>query len=98
MTDLQNSSSVISIDECKKRKDQLIEIVREKGHTKIVDYPLSFGIHRAVGPYEAAIYVSIIQQRIVVSDERHFDEAAALEQEFEARTNEHYEVNKNYSN
>ena|SRR3989344_7720784 len=97
MTDLQNSSSVISIDECKKRKDQLIEIVKEKGHN-IVNYPLSFGIHRAVGPYEAAIYFSPREVRIVVSDEQHFDEAVALALEFEARTNVHYEVNKNYSN
>ena len=82
MSSVQAPSRMTSADEYKERKKRLLEIVREKGHTNIVDYPLSFGIHRATGPYEAAIYISPREQRIVVSDERHFDEAAALAQEF----------------
>ncbi|MDP1694216.1 MAG: hypothetical protein Q8L34_01625 [Candidatus Woesearchaeota archaeon] len=98
MSSVQAPSRMTSADKHKERKDRLLEIVNSKGHTKIVDYPLSFGIHRAVGPFEAAIYISPIEKRIVVSDERHFDEATALAQEFEARTQEQYEVCKNYAN
>lgn len=98
MSTVQEVSSKRTFEENQARKQRILEIIAAEGIAteNIVNYQFSFGLHRAAGPYEAGIYVSPIELRIVVSDKKHHDESVRLAEVFEARTQEIYLVVENY--